>query len=92
MSLIILLSGSELTVNGGKNLAIALGVSNTVIGLTLVAIGTSLPELAASFSALRRKKRKYGNWKYNWIKYFKSCFNFSNNRFRNNGFTRFKNI
>ena len=54
--LIILLSGSELTVNGGKNLAIALGVSNTVIGLTLVAIGTSLPELAASFSALRRKK------------------------------------
>ena len=56
MSLIILLSGSELTVNGGKNLAIALGVSNTVIGLTLVAIGTSLPELAASVSALRRKK------------------------------------
>ena len=56
LSLIILLSGSELTVNGGKNLAIALGVSNTVIGLTLVAIGTSLPELAASFSALRRKK------------------------------------
>ena len=56
LSLIILLSGSELTVNGGKNLAIALGVSNTVIGLTLVAIGTSLPELAASYSALRRKK------------------------------------
>ena len=56
LSLIILLSGSELTVNGGKNLAIALGVSNTVIGLTLVAIGTSLPELAASFSALRIKK------------------------------------
>ena len=56
LSLIILLSGSELTVNGGKNLAIALGVSNTGIVLTLVAIGTSLPELAASFSALRRKK------------------------------------
>ena len=56
LSLIILLSGSELTVNGGKNLALALGVSNTVIGLTLIAIGTSLPELAASFSALRRKK------------------------------------
>ena len=52
----ILLSGSELTVNGGKNLALAFGVSNTVIGLTLVAIGTSLPELAASFSALKRKK------------------------------------
>ena len=60
LSLIILLSGSELTVNGGKNLAIALGVSNTVIGLTLVAIGTSLPELAASFSALRRKKGNMG--------------------------------
>ena len=56
LSLLILLSGSELTVNGGKNLALAFGVSNTVIGLTLVAIGTSLPELAASFSALKRKK------------------------------------
>ena len=56
MSLFILLSGSELTVNGGKNLALAFGVSNTVNGLTLVAIGTSLPELAASFSALKRKK------------------------------------
>ena len=56
LSLFILLSGSELTVNGGKNLALAFGVSNTVIGLTLVAIGTSLPELAASFSALKRKK------------------------------------
>ena len=56
LSLYILLSGSELTVNGGKNHALAFGVSNTVIGLTLVAIGTSLPELAASFSALKRKK------------------------------------
>ena len=56
LSLIILLLGSEFTVNGGKNLALMLGVSNTVIGLTLVAIGTSLPELAASFSALKRKK------------------------------------
>ena len=56
LSLFILLSGSELTVHGGKNLALAFGVSNTVIGLTLVAIGTSLPELAASFSALKRKK------------------------------------
>ena len=56
LSLLILLSGSELTVNGGKNLALAFGVSNTVRGLTLVAIGTSLPELAASFSALKRKK------------------------------------
>lgn len=38
--------GAELLVDGGVAVAESLGVSKTVIGLTLVAIGTSLPELA----------------------------------------------
>lgn len=56
LSLILLGVGSELTVRGGVDLATGLGIPDTVIGLTMVAIGTSLPELAASISALRRSK------------------------------------
>ena len=56
LSLIFLGVGSELTVRGGVDLAISLGIPDAVIGLTMVAIGTSLPELAASISALRRSK------------------------------------
>ena len=56
LSLILLAVGSELTVRGGVDLAIGLGIPDAVIGLTMIAIGTSLPELAASVSALRRSK------------------------------------
>lgn len=43
--------GSELLVGGAVSIARAAGVSEAVIGLTLVAIGTSLPELATSIVA-----------------------------------------
>ena len=56
LSMVILVSGSELTVFAGTNLASILNVTNEIIGLTMIAIGTSLPELAASISALRQKK------------------------------------
>ena len=56
LSLILLLIGSELTVNFGSKLASLIGISDTIVGLTMVAIGTSLPELATSFSALKQKK------------------------------------
>ena len=56
ISLGLLGAGSELTVRGGIDLATFIGVPETIIGLTMVAIGTSLPELAASISALRRDK------------------------------------
>jgi cation:H+ antiporter len=49
-----LLISAELTVWGAKSIALSMGISELVIGLTIVAIGTSLPELAASaMSALR---------------------------------------
>ncbi|MFU8895903.1 MAG: calcium/sodium antiporter [Gammaproteobacteria bacterium] len=52
--LVILLSGANLLVWGAQNLAVEFGVSELVIGLTVVAIGTSLPELAVSIvSALK---------------------------------------
>lgn len=46
--------GAELLVNGGTEVARIYGVSEEVIGLTMIAIGTSLPELAASGMAAVR--------------------------------------
>jgi len=51
-----LVIGARLTVDGALGLARELGVSEAIIGLTIVAVGTSLPELAASvIAALRRQ-------------------------------------
>lgn len=46
--------GGELTVNGAKSLATELGMSQALIGLTIVAIGTSLPELVTSVVAAKK--------------------------------------
>ncbi|WP_436643943.1 calcium/sodium antiporter [Microbaculum sp. FT89] len=58
-----LVVGGRLLVDGAVDLAQTAGVSDTVIGLTVVAIGTSLPELATSFVAAMRKQSDiaYGN-------------------------------
>lgn len=48
LGLVVLLGGANLLVWGAQALAEAFGVSELVIGLTIVAIGTSLPELAVS--------------------------------------------
>jgi len=49
-----LICGANLVVSGGVGAARAMGVPEVVVGLTLIAIGTSLPELAATLSAVRR--------------------------------------
>ncbi|WP_405404167.1 calcium/sodium antiporter [Paracoccus sp. Ld10] len=49
--LVLLPVGANLLVSGATDIARAFGISETVIGLTLVAIGTSLPELAASVAS-----------------------------------------
>lgn len=54
IGLAVLLASSKLLVWGASNIAIQLGVSKLVIGLTIVAIGTSLPELAATLSSARK--------------------------------------
>jgi len=51
LGLLLLIASSRLLVWGAIEIATALGVSDLVIGLTIVAIGTSLPELAASVTA-----------------------------------------
>ena len=50
--LVLLLSGAELLVRGAVYIAHAYGVSDLIIGLTMIAIGTSLPELAASIMSV----------------------------------------
>lgn len=49
-------AGADLTVAGSIDLARRFGISETIVGLTIVAVGTSLPELATSvIAALRRQ-------------------------------------
>ena len=55
--LVVLVVGSQLLVNGATDIAESAGVSDLVIGLTVVAIGTSLPELATSILAALRGQR-----------------------------------
>ncbi len=56
LGLVVLVAGSRSLVWGSVEVATALGVSDLVIGLTIVAVGTSLPELAASIvSALKNE-------------------------------------
>jgi cation:H+ antiporter len=52
--LVVLLISARVLVISAVALAQALGVSDLVIGLTIVAVGTSLPELAAAISSVRR--------------------------------------
>jgi cation:H+ antiporter len=49
--LLILIASARLLVWSASELAITLGINELVVGLTIVAVGTSLPELAASLSA-----------------------------------------
>lgn len=49
------IAGSSLFVNGARDIAHFLGISDKIIGFTLVALGTSLPELMVSITAVRRK-------------------------------------
>ena len=51
-----IIAGSNITVDGATAIAEALGVSDRVIGLTIVALGTSLPELITSVTAARKNQ------------------------------------
>ena len=53
---ILLFYSAEGVVITGRNIASELGISDTIVGLVLIAIGTSLPELAATMAAIIKKK------------------------------------
>lgn len=55
---IVLWLGSELLIHSSKSIALKLGISDRVISITLVALGTSLPELFSSIYAAYKKETK----------------------------------
>ena len=56
VGMVILLASSRILVWGSVNIAQAMGISDLIIGLTIVAIGTSMPELAASVMSVLKKE------------------------------------
>jgi cation:H+ antiporter len=54
ISIIVLIAGAQFIVGGAVNIARTVGISELVIGLTLVSVGTSLPEIATTLIAARR--------------------------------------
>lgn len=56
IGLIGLVGGGYLVVYYGKEIALSLGMSETLVGLTIVAVGTSLPELVTSITAALKKE------------------------------------
>jgi cation:H+ antiporter len=56
--LLLLAYGADLFIRGAVDVARHLGVSELAIGLTMAAVGTSLPEMASSLSAVRRREHE----------------------------------
>jgi len=48
--------GAEFLVSSGKTIATEIGISETIIGFTVMALGTSLPELVTTLTAIRKKE------------------------------------
>ena len=55
LGLVFILYGSDVVVASAKEIALSLGMSETLVGLTIVSIGTSLPELITSITAAYHK-------------------------------------
>lgn len=55
-SIVAIVISADIVVRSGAAIATAVGVSDAFIGLTLIALGTSLPELTVNLSALRQKR------------------------------------
>ena len=58
IGLVALIAGANIAVIYAENTALLLGVPQLIIGLTIIALGTSLPELAATLVALRKGKHQ----------------------------------
>ncbi len=59
LALVLLVYGSNLFITGASDIATYFGISSYVIGLTLTAIGTSLPELAASIQSAKKGRADF---------------------------------
>ena len=59
IGLIMLVYGSDLFIDGASQIALLFGISSYVIGLTLTALGTSLPELSASIQSAKKGRADF---------------------------------
>ena len=58
IGLLALIAGANIAIIYAENAALLLGIPELIIGLTIIALGTSLPELAATIAALRKGKQQ----------------------------------
>ena len=56
IGLVMVVFGADLTVDSATEIALQLGISEALVGLTMIAIGTSLPELVTSVTAILKKQ------------------------------------
>lgn len=56
IGLAMVVFGADLTVDSATEIALQLGISEALVGLTMIAIGTSLPELVTSITAILKKQ------------------------------------
>lgn len=63
LGLVGIIFGGNMVVKNGTEIAISLGMSETLVGLTIIAVGTSLPELVTSITAALKKESEiaFGN-------------------------------
>ena len=70
--------GSHFFVEGAIGLAEIFGIPSIIIGMTIVEIGISLPELATTLVAIKKDEASFGNWKYYRFKHHEYCGSFRN--------------
>lgn len=56
LGIVSIVVGAEFLVSSGKTIATGIGISETIIGFTVIALGTSLPELVTTLTAIRKKE------------------------------------
>lgn len=56
VGIVMIVCGGEVVVSNAKSLALSIGMSEKLVGLTIVSIGTSLPELVTSLVAAKKRK------------------------------------
>lgn len=88
---ILLKFGGDIVVDEATELALFFGISERVIGLTIVAIGTALPEMITAVIAVIKDDERISNRKFNRFMHFKFIFNIRN-RSNNNTTYIFKRI
>ena len=78
LGVVLLFAGGEFFIQGAIFLSLILGIPQIVIGLTVVSLGTSSPELLVSLSSIFERQRFACGKQCNWEQYFQCsrCFGY----------------